>query len=150
MAPPALRGWSCKTFKRTPSFCGATPTRISPALAPRSLTRFRGMGRTCTSRPFRGLSTPRASFDQSKPVQAQRLSPSGWRSGGAPLRHAAFVDFPSIHNRLPGRGDAKAHAVSPDGNDGDAKITVNDDLLTDSAREHQHSSPSVSKHGKRT
>jgi len=34
-------GWSCKTFRRRPSLCGATPTRIESLPAPVSLTRFR-------------------------------------------------------------------------------------------------------------
>jgi hypothetical protein len=45
------------------------------------------------------------------------------------------VNFPSIYNRSPGRGDSEAHLVAPDGNDGDADIAVNDDLLAYFARE---------------
>src|SRR6266851_5774611 len=43
IGPPSPLGWSCKIFKRRPSLCGATPTRIEFFAAPVSLTRFRSV-----------------------------------------------------------------------------------------------------------
>src|SRR5262245_12379557 len=66
--------------------------------------------------------------------------PSGWPFGSAGLPSAAFVNFPLIYNRFFRGGDAEAHSVAPDGNDGDGDIAVNDDSLSYFAREHKHSS----------
>jgi hypothetical protein len=70
-----------------------------------------------------------------------------WRRGfgGALLSNAAFVNFPSIYDRFTWGGDAEAHAVAPDGNDGDADITANDDLLTYFAGQYKHASLRVEK-----
>jgi hypothetical protein len=53
------------------------------------------------------------------------------------------VNLPAIYSRISRGGDAEAHAVASDINDGDADIIINDDLLTDFARQHKHGCPSV-------
>jgi hypothetical protein len=68
------------------------------------------------------------------------LSARRW-FGGALFRNAGFVDFLTIYNGFTGRGDSEAHSVAPDGNDGKAGIAVDDDYLTDFAREHKHNFP---------
>jgi hypothetical protein len=55
----------------------------------------------------------------------------GWRL-------TAFVDFLSIYNRFSRRGEAETHSVAPDRDDSDANLMINDDLLTDLARKHEH------------
>jgi hypothetical protein len=62
--------------------------------------------------------------------------PRGGQFAGALFGSADVMDFLSIHNGLPGRGDAKAHSVTSNGNDGDSNLIVDDDLLPCFARKH--------------
>src|SRR5262249_26976704 len=59
----------------------------------------------------------------------------------ASVCNAAFVNLPSIYHGFSRGGDAEAHLVAPNVNDGEANIAVNDDLFAYFAREHKHSSP---------
>jgi hypothetical protein len=49
------------------------------------------------------------------------------------------VNLPSIYSRVFRGGDPQSDTVALDGNDSDANIVVNDDLLPYLAREHKHS-----------
>jgi hypothetical protein len=48
------------------------------------------------------------------------------------------VNLLSIYSRVFRGGDPQSDAVALDGNDGEADVFANDDLLTDFARENKH------------
>jgi hypothetical protein len=53
------------------------------------------------------------------------------------------MDFPSIYTRLSRGGDPQSDAFALDGQDGDADVLANDNLLTEFAREQEQSCPSA-------
>jgi hypothetical protein len=53
------------------------------------------------------------------------------------------VNLPPIYSGLARGGNSQPDAVALDRNEGDADVVVNDDLLTDFARQYKQGCPSV-------
>jgi hypothetical protein len=80
--------------------------------------------------------SPKNCKPQAPRANSARPELVGWLTWQLPS--AAFVNLLSIYSRVIRGGDPQSDAVALDGNDGEADVFANDDLLPYLARENKH------------